>query len=155
MDLHTGRVTDFDFLIGDWTISNRRLKQRWVGSDDWDTFSSIATCEHRLGGVGNVEQIDCPDRGFSGMSVRLFDLADSRWSIYWASSDVGRLQPPVRGGFEGNVGIFEGLDSDEGSPMFVRFTWTVADADHARWQQAFSRDEHWETNWIMDFTRAD
>jgi len=61
----------------------------------------------------------------------------------------------VCGGFEGNVGIFEGLDSDEGSPMFVRCTWTVADADHARWQQAFTRDErHWETNWIMDFTRG-
>ncbi|MCY7298427.1 MAG: hypothetical protein LH616_04365 [Ilumatobacteraceae bacterium] len=55
-----------------------------------------------------------------------------------------------------NVGIFEGLDSDEGSPMFVRCTWTVADADHARWQQAFTRDERdWETNWIMDVTQAD
>ncbi|MCY7298428.1 MAG: hypothetical protein LH616_04370 [Ilumatobacteraceae bacterium] len=62
----------------------------WVGSDGRDTFSSVATCEYRLGGVGNVEQIDCPDRGFLGMSVRLFDLAASRWSIYWASSDVGQ-----------------------------------------------------------------
>jgi hypothetical protein len=154
MDAPTGRVTDFDFLIGDWNVAHRRLKQRWVGSDDWDVFHSVSTCEPRLGGVGNVEQIDCPERGFSGLTLRLFDLADSRWSIYWANSSVGRLEPPVRGGFDGDVGIFDGPDADGGVPMVVRFTWTVVDPDHARWQQAFTRDERdWETNWTMEFTR--
>jgi hypothetical protein len=154
MSLLTGHVTDFDFFFGYWHVFNRRLKQRWVGNDDWDEFNALSTCEPRLGGVGNIEQIDCPERGFSGMTLRLFDLAESRWSIYWANSTVGRLEPPVRGGFDGNVGTFEGPDVEDGEPMTVRFTWTVIDDDHARWQQAFTRHGgDWETNWIMEFTR--
>jgi hypothetical protein len=39
-------------------------------------------------------------------------------------------------------------------PVRVRFTWTRVDADHARWEQAFSVDgDAWETNWTMDFHR--
>jgi hypothetical protein len=65
------------------------------------------------------------------------------------------LEPPVVGGFDGAIGHFEGTDTDTGVPIDVRFTWTVIDADHARWQQAFSRDgAAWETNWIMEFTRS-
>ena len=30
--LPTGDVHDFDFFVGRWTFSNRRLKRRWVGS---------------------------------------------------------------------------------------------------------------------------
>jgi hypothetical protein len=154
MSLPTGHVTDFDFLAGNWHVVNRRLKHRWVGSDEWDEFDALSTCEPRLGGVGNVEQIDCPERGFSGMTLRLFNLAESRWSIYWANSTVGGLEPAVCGGFDGNVGIFDGPDMEDGEPMTVRFTWTVIDGDHARWQQAFTRNDHdWETNWIMEFTR--
>ena len=154
MDLPTGHVTDFDFLIGSWTVAHRRLRERWVGSDDWDVFSSTSTCEHRLGGVANVEQIDCPDRAFSGMTVRVFDLEARRWSIYWANSTTGRLEPPVVGGFDGTVGRFEGDDTDDGRPIRARFVWTVIDGEHARWQQAFTAEGHeWETNWVMDFTR--
>jgi len=154
MTTPTGHVTDFDFLHGSWRVAHRRLKQRWVGSHDWDAFASTSTCEPRLGGVANIEEIQCPERGFSGMTVRTFDLAARRWSISWANSTVGRLEPPVHGGFDGPNGAFEGDDTDAGEPVRVRFDWTVVDADHARWQQAFRRAGHdWETNWIMDFTR--
>jgi len=34
--------------------------------------------------------------------------------------------------------------------------WTELDHAHARWEQAFSYDNHWwETNWIAEFTRAE
>jgi hypothetical protein len=159
---HRGRVTDFDFLTGAWDVSHRRLRRRGVGSDDWDTFSSTSWCEPRLGGLANVDQVDCPDRGFSGLTLRVFDPVAEQWSIWWVSSTVGRLEPPVTGGFDGTSGggasgVFEGADTDGGRPVTVRFTWTVIDEDHARWQQAFTLDgldgTHWETNWIMDFSR--
>jgi hypothetical protein len=33
---------DFDFLVGTWDVTNRRLAKRHVGSDDWDEFPGIS-----------------------------------------------------------------------------------------------------------------
>ena len=89
------------------------------------------------------------------MSFRFFDPETRRWSIYWADSRRrGVLDPPVFGGFSGDVGVFEGDDTFEGRPILVRFTWSGVDTPTPRWEQAFSDDggTTWETNWIMDFT---
>ena len=34
---------DFDFLIGEWTITNEFLKERLVGSTEWETFAGDVT----------------------------------------------------------------------------------------------------------------
>src|SRR5262245_39278607 len=34
----TGDIHDFDFIAGAWTLQNRRLKRRLVGSNDWEEF---------------------------------------------------------------------------------------------------------------------
>ena len=150
----TGDIHDFDFLFGNWAVTNRRLKQRWVGSDDWDVFTGVERCEPRLGGAANIDEINCPTRGFSGMTIRLFDRALRRWSIYWVNSGGATLFPPVHGGFAGDRGLFFGEDEDDG-PVRVRFLWEKQGPIHARWSQAFSRDgAAWETNWIMEFTRC-
>jgi hypothetical protein len=40
-----------------------------------------------LGGLGNVDQCRITDGPFfEGVSLRLFDLADSLWRIYWIDS---------------------------------------------------------------------
>ncbi|RKH07982.1 hypothetical protein D7V97_20735 [Corallococcus sp. CA053C] len=150
----TGDVHDFDFLMGEWDCINRRLKKRFAGSDDWDTFSSKTRCQPHLGGVANVEEAVF-ERGFSGMALRLFDVQQRRWSIYWVDSRGGVLMPPVHGGFTGDRGLFYGEDTDDGRTVQVQFRWTRQGADRARWEQAFSLDgESWETNWVMEFTRA-
>ena len=42
-------------------------------------------------------------------------------------------------------------------PILVRFIWSGVTTATPRWEQAFSDDggRTWETNWVMDFTRAD
>jgi hypothetical protein len=115
----------------------------------------VQRCEPRLGGLVNIDEINCPTRGFSGMSIRLFDLSTRCWTIYRASSTGAVLSPPVRGGFAGDRGVFTGTDSDGGTPVAVRFEWLKRGPVRARWSQAFSRDGvTWETNWVMDFTRC-
>jgi hypothetical protein len=153
--LPTGSVHDFDFLIGDWSVANRRLKHRWVGSDDWDEFPGTSRCEPRLGGAANVDQIDFPTRGFSGLTLRSFDPERRTWSIWWINSRNGLLLPPQIGGFDGDRGEFYGDDTDDGRSIDVRFLWTRLGADAARWEQAFSRDGGllWETNWVMELRR--
>jgi hypothetical protein len=151
----TGNIHDFDFLYGNWSVLNHRLKERWVGSEEWDVFTGVQRCEPRLGGAANIDEINCPTRGFSGMTMRLFDRAAMRWSIYWVSSEGATLFPPVHGGFVGDFGLFFGDDTDAGEPAMVKFLWEKQGPIHARWSQAFSRDGNaWETNWVMEFTRS-
>ena len=150
-----GDPHDFDFLAGDWNVRNRRLVTRLRGADDWTGFPATSRCEPRLGGGANIEQLDFPTLGLSGMTVRLFDVAQRRWSIYWINSRDGVLTPPAMGGFDGRRGEFHGRDSDDGREVEVRFVWTHDGFDTARWEQSFSLDGRtWETNWVMDFTRA-
>ena len=152
--LPTGDVHDFDFLAGTWRVKNRRLRARGVGSNDWDEFPGTSKASLHLGGVANVDEIAFPTKGSSGMTVRTFDLANERWSIYWVSSTTGIMYPPVHGGFTGDRGEFYGEDDDDGQRVKVRFVWTKLGANAARWEQAFSPDGiAWETNWIMDFVR--
>jgi hypothetical protein len=164
---------DFDFWIGSWNVRNRRLRERLVGSEDWEEFDAKVVARPLLDGFGNEDEFRVESgvgarlkpgtdavshRGFVGMAFRFFDPDRRRWSIYWADSRrPGVLDPPVFGGFSGDVGVFEGDDTHDGTPVRVRFTWTGVAGPTPRWEQAFSTDggTTWETNWVMDFTRAE
>ena len=152
------RMHDFDFLFGRWRVHNQRLRQRLVGCTDWQQFEAIMDCRPILGGFGNIDEFVTDEFGsgvFIGASLRLYEAAANRWSIYWASNRTGVLEPPVTGGFQDGVGHFEGDDQHDGVPVRVRFTWQVAGSERATWEQAFSLDtgRTWETNWRMQLTR--
>jgi hypothetical protein len=152
----TGDVHDFDYFAGAWTTHQRRLKERGVGSKDWEEFPATLCMSLYLDGMATVDELYFPTKGWSGLTLRTFDLAKHQWSIYWVSSASGKLEPPVVGGFQGNHGAFYGEDEDDGRPVKVRYTWDERDRNHARWEQAFSYDNRtWETNWTADFVRAD
>ena len=150
---------DFDFLMGRWHVRNRRLVERLAGLDEWDEFESKAAARPLPGGLGN-EDVFCTEYGggFVGMSFRFFDPETELWSIYWADSRrPGLLDPPVLGSLRRRRrGSSRATTRTTATPIRVRFTWSGAGTDTPRWEQAFSDDggESWETNWIMDFTRA-
>ncbi len=148
---------DFDFCFGGWRIENRRLVARLQACTEWETFHATGHARPILGGIGNIDNF-VPEGwrpGFLGMTLRLFNPNDQQWSIYWASNQTGTLEPPVIGGFEDGVGIFEGDDHHDGRPVRTRFIWSGITSDSAHWEQALSEDggRTWETNWIMRFTR--
>ncbi|MFP2931791.1 hypothetical protein ACLESO_42770 [Pyxidicoccus sp. 3LG] len=151
---------DFDFLFGRWTVRNQRLLRRLQGCTEWMEFEATQEAGPVLGGIGNVDHYFvarhwADGRPFHGMTVRLFDPAAQQWSIYWADSRGGQLQPPVVGRFENGHGVFFGDDTFDGKPIRVRFDWRVTGTMTASWEQAFSPDggKTWETNWRMLFTR--
>ncbi|MBB3235643.1 hypothetical protein [Phyllobacterium endophyticum] len=150
-----GSASDFDFFIGDWNIRNLRLKERFAGSDDWEIFPATSSVRKILEGTGNFEEMHMPSQGFTGMTLRLFNPRDGSWSLNWADSRSNVLFPPVIGHFDNGKGVFYGEDMDDGVPVRVRFLWTPS-VEAPVWAQAFSRDggETWETNWVMEFTRA-
>jgi len=149
---------DFDFLPGEWQVRNRRLRARLAGSDEWEEFEATSTARLLLDGAGNGDEFRTGDPGgFVGMAFRFFDPETALWTIYWADSRrPGALDPPLVGSFAGDVGVFHGDDTWEGPPVRVRFVWSDVATPTPRWEQAFSADggETWETNWVMEFTRA-
>jgi hypothetical protein len=151
-----GDAHDFDFFAGTWRSTQRRLKARNVGSADWDEFPAHLVCRQYLGGTANTDEVAFPTKGWSGMTVRTFDVAKRQWSIYWINGKKGILElPPVVGGFIGDRGEFYGEDTDDGRPIKVRFVWTRLGPDRAHWEQAFSYDgKSWETNWVNEFDRV-
>ena len=149
---------DFDFLFGSWHVRNLRLRERLVGSNDWEEFDATSVARPLLDGLGNEDEFRTDhDGGMIGMSFRFFDPKTRLWSIYWADSRrCGRLDPPVVGSFADGIGMFEGIDTLEGKPIRVRFVWSEIETAEPRWEQAFSADggQTWETNWIMEFSPA-
>ena len=151
-------MNDFDFLVGTWSVANRRLTKRLVGSDDWEEFPGESTAVKVWDGAANFDQIDFPTKGWRGLTLRLYDPAREEWSLYWSNSRDGLLGlPPVVGRFaEDGTGSFYADEEQEGQQVRVRYLWSGITDTTARWEQAFSPDGErtWETNWIMDMTRT-
>lgn len=150
--------TDFDFVLGDWRVTHRRLKARLAGCTDWVEFDGEMSTRPVLGGFGNVEDnlLRFPEGEFRAIAVRAYDASAGTWSIWWLDGRFpDRIDVPVVGRFEGGVGTFFAKDVFAGVPISVRFVWSKCDADTLRWEQAFSTDDgrSWETNWTMDFRR--
>ena len=107
---------DFDFLAGRWNIRNRKLKTRLNDCAEWFEFDAQQEMRIILNGLGNTDNFKTIIDGkpFEGMSLRLFDPATRLWSIYWADSAKGVLDPPVTGSFDNDTGTFYGRDICEG-----------------------------------------
>jgi len=150
---------DFDFLMGDWVASHRRLKARLAGSTEWITYGGTVTQRPVLGGWGNSGDnvFDMPGGTVRGVSLRAYDGKTGDWLVWWLDGrdPVAGLGRPIRGRFGDGVGVFVSDDTFEGRAIKVRVTWTRPTPATARWEQAFSADggKTWETNWITDFAR--
>ena len=160
MDTTAAPPSDFDFAVGDWTVVHRRLAARLQGCTDWVEFPGTMSTRKVLGGFGNVEDnvLELPEGAYRALALRSFDRERGHWSIWWLDGRVpGQLDVPVVGRFENGIGTFLAEDVLDGRPIRIRFIWTTTDSDRPRWEQAFSADDGatWETNWTMDFTRAD
>ncbi|MEE1783840.1 hypothetical protein PUR71_13115 [Streptomyces sp. SP17BM10] len=154
LENNSGR-TDFDFLVGTWDVANRCRADFLDPRSPWEEFPGVTRGSRHFGGNANVDEIDFPTKGFSGLTLRLYDPARGQWSLYWSSTRTGTLFPPVTGRWADGRGEFFGDDEYDGSPVRARFVWSGVTTDAARWEQAFSADggATWVTNWTMEFTR--
>src|SRR5690348_14413420 len=146
---------DFDFLIGEWRVHSRKLKERLVGSHEWEEFDGTIRSVKTLNGFGNVDDtvFNMPSGDYRGMAPRAYDPKTGFWAIWWidARNPHGAVDPPVKGKFENGVGKFYADDTLGGKPIKVRFTWSHITPTTAQWEQAFSGDggKTWETNWTQ------
>jgi hypothetical protein len=151
-------LTDFDFLVGAWRVKHHRLVGRLVGSTTWEDFEGECRLWPIIGGHGNVDDnvLHAPKGTYRAATLRLFDAERRTWSIYWLDSRALGIDTPMVGGFDGDRGFFYADEIQEGQAITCRFLWFVDDADHCRWEQAFTTDggSTWETNWQMWLERT-
>jgi len=153
----TSSKNDFDFLAGDWAIVNKKLKTRLNHCTEWDNFDARQDVTIILNGIGNTDKYYAKLNGanFEGRTLRLFNPKTKLWSIYWADSNEGKLDVPVVGSFENNIGRFYTRDVYRGKKVITMFKWDKTDPAKPVWSQAFSEDngKTWEWNWYMNFEK--
>ena len=150
---------DFDFLHGQWRVHNRRLLRPLTGSTEWIEFEGRSGVRPLWDGRGMLEEweADMPDGRVRAISVHLYDADACQWRLHWATETSGRFGVPTVGAFEDGRGEFFDHEEYEGRAILLRLTWEPWGSAACRFEQAFSDDggRSWETNWLMDFTRAD
>jgi len=97
---------DWDWLVGTWDVWHCRLKERLVGSDDWDEFAGRSVEWNTMSGLGTIDDhvLELPGGVYRALGIRAFDPATRRWSIWWLDGrNPTRIDPPVVGGFENDT----------------------------------------------------
>jgi len=153
-------IQNFDFLIGKWSVLNRRLKERLTNCDEWIEFQAEMETKRILNGLGLMDEMKSSHFGddFIGLSIRMVNPATNIWTIYWAdtSSPENYLKEQVVGEFKNGVGEFYGKELYLSKEYQLRFTWKKPSENTALWEQAYfdEKAKEWETNWTMKFTRV-
>ena len=150
---------DFDFEMGTWNAHLKRLEHPLTGSNTWVEFDGTFAARKIWNGRANMEEVelDSPGGHIEGLTLRLYNAQTHQWSIYWANSKNGVMDPsPQVGQFKNGRGEFYGTDTLNGKLIYVRFVWTNTDTNTPHFEQSYSDDggKTWEVNWRTDQTRV-
>jgi hypothetical protein len=149
---------DFDFLVGEWKIRSRKLKEPLAGCNVWDEFDATQNLRQILHGFGNFDifSTELEGKPLEGFTLRLFNPQTRLWTIYWADNNEVKLDSGKVGSFDGDIGEFFACEVFAGKDIIVRFHWDKRNPKAPIWSAAFSVDkgQTWEWNWYAYFARA-
>jgi hypothetical protein len=152
---------DFDPLIGTWKYHLKRRLHPLTGSPTWVEFEATGVCAKVWDGRAELDTIevdgfDGPATHLEGLVLRLYNPQSRQWSLYWATSKAGKMDPPQIGEFKNGRGEFYAQDMVNGKTILIQFVWTNLTTNSPHFEQSFSEDggKTWEVNWITDQTRV-
>lgn len=147
----------FDPLLGVWKYNLKRRVNRLTGSTTWVEFGGTGLCQRVWGGRAELEEavFEGPGGHIEGLVLRLYNPQSHQWSLHWANSKNGILDPPQVGEFKNGHGEFYAQDTINGKTILIRFDWSRMNTNSPHFEQAYSDDggKSWEVNWITDQTR--
>jgi hypothetical protein len=149
---------DFDAFLGRWQVRHRSLKQRLLGSNDWEEFGGTSHWQSILGGTANFNESVVQRSGatYQSLGLRAYDAKTEAWTDWSLSGrDPTKITVDGVGRFANGIGTFFADDTFADKPIRVRGIFTPLTARSMRWEQAFSADggRTWETNYVMEHTR--
>jgi hypothetical protein len=149
---------DFDFEIGTWKTSLKRLINPLTNSKKWVEYEGTTVVRKVWNGNANLVELDVS--GSSGhikaLSLRLYNPESRQWSLNFANSSSGVMSQPTIGEFKNGRGEFFNQETLNGRAILVRFVISDITPNSCRFEQAFSDDggKTWEVNWIATDTRV-
>ncbi len=152
------RNRDFDFNLGHWDVTVKRLTNPLSGeSKKWTNWKGSGQVAPVWNGLANIAEfeLDGPSGHLQGVGLRLYNAEAKQWSISWANSRDGVIGVPVVGEFKDGRGELLDIEDYNGRQIFVRNLFINITPDSAEFEQAFSEDgKSWEPNWLMTFKRT-
>ena len=149
---------DFDFELGSWEIHLQKRLHPLTGSNEWVRFDGTSVTRKVWEGRAQLEEFETNGAAgkIEGLTLRTYNPQTHQWSLYWANSKNGTMDPPQVGKFKDGHGEFYAMDKQEGKPILVRFVWSDVTTNKPHFEQSFSDDggKTWEVNWITDQTRV-
>jgi hypothetical protein len=100
---------EFDVFICTWHVAHKRLRERLVGSVEWQEFDGRCATQLLLGGFGNVDDnlLHLPEADYKAVTLRSFDAAKMLRAIWWLGARrAHQFDVPLVGSFENGVGTF-------------------------------------------------
>ena len=129
----------FDFWLGTWDA-------RWQGGRGTNTITA------ELGGTVIMERFDGrPGTPLQGISVSVYDAAESIWRQAWVDSTGGYLDftgGPIDGGME-----LRRAGRVDAPPYRMRFVDIRHDSFTWHWESWNEPESRWEEQWRIDYTR--
>jgi hypothetical protein len=148
---------DFDFEIGEWATSLRRLQHPLTGSTTWLEYHGTTSVRKVWNGRANLVELDVtgPAGHIEALSLRLYNPESRQWSLNFSSVRSGTLGQPNIGEFKNGRGEFIDQETYNDRVILVRFMITQLTADSCHFEQSFSDDggKTWELNWVATDTR--
>jgi hypothetical protein len=126
---------DFDFWIGEWTVTNQESGEL----AGWNVIEAV------FGGRVLVERYSTP-QGFEGTSLNAYDESGGRWHQCWMDSSGGVLD--LYGGLVDGVMLMKGETRGEGGRgQLEQITWTPNPDGSVRqhWVQSTDDGGTWTT----------
>ncbi len=149
---------DFDFEIGTWKTSLKRLLNPLTGSTKWVKYEGTTFARKVWDGNANLVELDVSGSAgnIKALSLRLYNPESRQWSLNFANIKGGVMAVPTIGEFKDGRGEFYNQETLNGRAILVRFIIFDITPNSCRFEQAFSDDggKTWEVNWIADDTRV-
>jgi hypothetical protein len=143
---------DFDFEFGAWKTHVSRLVHPLTGSKTWVQYDGVHIVKKVWNGRANMGELEVtgPAGRIEGMSLNLYNPQSRQWTISFANSSVGSLNPSLTGVFHNGRGEFYDQETFGGRAVYVRNVFFDITPRSYRFEQSFSADggRTWEPNWV-------
>jgi hypothetical protein len=103
-------------------------------------------------GRAQLEEIeaDGPTGHWQAMTAFLYDPQAGQWSMNFANSSSGKMNPPMIGGWQNGRAELLATDTLDGRAVLVRGVWSDLTPTSHTYQESFSADGG--RTWVVSYT---